>query len=94
VAEEGGLAATARSEEEKQFAFLDAQIDAVQGCHLAELFGQIFDGDGGHIGRAASMLVSASRGKPANVTELSQSPFSVAFALLLRWYPPAPQLFL
>ena len=74
VAEQGGLAAAARAEQEKELAFLDAQIDPVQGRHLAEFFGQIFDGDGGHTGSreesvlcgsGANLPVLQNRNKPA-----------------------------
>ena len=47
AAQQGGLAATGRPQQGQECARFDGQADIVDCGHVAETFGEIFNGDGG-----------------------------------------------
>ena len=69
MAEKGGFAATAGTQQKEKFPSLDAEVDGVQGDGRAELLGQVFNGDRDHKrvkGKVGSSNVGSKRW---NVTE-------------------------
>ena len=47
-AQQRGLAAARRPDEDAELAFLDVEVDAAQGVHLAVIFLQALDGEARH----------------------------------------------